>query len=209
LGEIITITKSGFTLIELLITIAVLAILSTGVLFSVVSQRMKAEDSRIKTDLHDLKIAFEDYHNDKNCYPPLDWFDSASDCGSNNLSPYLNILPCDRKTGLPYVLRTSTCDTFVLYATIKNSNDAKYSPFYDGSTLLGTYAVSSSNLDLYLFTDNPTNTYYCSKAPISKGSSGHCGTIPAGYTCTPNYSSSTCGRVGGGLFCQTVSTCNH
>lgn len=162
--------KHGFTLIEVLIVVAILALLTLIAIVSLNGSRDKADDGVVKADLDRLKIAFEDYYNDQNCYPPLEWFDEASDCGSDHLKPYLNSLPCNRRTGLPYPLRKDAtgCTWFKLFGTITNSSDTRYFPFYDTDyTLLGTYAVSSSNIDVYPLTgpvnspDPEANYSYC------------------------------------------------
>ena len=93
--------KSAFTLIEVLVVVAILALLTLAAIVSFGGSRDKADDSRVKSDLDRLKIAFEDYYSDHNCYPPLEWFDSTADCGSDHLQPYLNVMPCNRKTGSP------------------------------------------------------------------------------------------------------------
>lgn len=63
--------KWGFTLLEILIFIALFAILAVAVfvLMDPFSQIKKANDAKRKKDLDTLKKAFEDYYNDKGCYP--------------------------------------------------------------------------------------------------------------------------------------------
>jgi len=199
--------KSAFTLIEVLVVVAILALLTLAAIVSFGGSRDKADDSRVKSDLDRLKIAFEDYYSDHNCYPPLEWFDSTADCGSDHLQPYLNVMPCNRKTGLPYTLRKDAtgCTWFKLYGTITNPTDPKYYSFTEGSTLLGTYAVSSSNInpypDLY---PNPDSTYY-----YCIGISTCTDFNPSTKTCTPSWENAPeCDRVGGsGPFCQTAGSC--
>jgi len=95
----------GFTLIELLVVIAIIGILSSVVLASVNTARMKARDARRITDMEQIRMALELYYNDKGYYP-------QSSCGwdctgyyySNNsswntlataLQPYISTLPKD------------------------------------------------------------------------------------------------------------------
>ncbi len=95
----------GFTLIELLVVIAIIGILSSVVLASVNTARMKARDVRRIEDLGQIRMALELYYNDKGYYP-------QSSCGwdctgyyySNNsgwntlataLQPYISALPKD------------------------------------------------------------------------------------------------------------------
>lgn len=63
--------KNSFTLMELLIVIGLIALIATAglVLFNPMQQIGKANDARRKADLDLLRKAFEDYYNDKGCYP--------------------------------------------------------------------------------------------------------------------------------------------
>jgi prepilin-type N-terminal cleavage/methylation domain-containing protein len=214
--------KLGFTLTELLISVAILAILVVIALSMVKTNRDKADDAKTKAELDRLRIAFEDYYSDHNCYPPAEFFDDASDCGSNNLSPYLGNLPCDRHTNLPYILETDAtgCSWFKLYTSLRTSQSdpqAQALCASDGSNL-GNYVVSSSNV---------TATVYCDVIPES--SSGQPPTqLPEGHnyyycsavnnctwfnhtieTCTPYYTDNpNCGG-NGDTKCQSVGSCQR
>ncbi|HWH07033.1 MAG TPA: prepilin-type N-terminal cleavage/methylation domain-containing protein [Candidatus Paceibacterota bacterium] len=99
----------GFTLIELLVVIAIIGILSSVVLVSLNSARMKARDTRRIADLNQIRLALELYYDDKGYYPPTDCAPSGWDCnGYRNsysasswaalaaeLQPYLPQLPVD------------------------------------------------------------------------------------------------------------------
>ncbi|MFA6532446.1 MAG: prepilin-type N-terminal cleavage/methylation domain-containing protein [Patescibacteria group bacterium] len=106
--------NSGFTLLEILIVVSLLAIIAAAIIvfLNPMLQINKAQDSRKKSDLNVLKKSFEDYYNDKNCYPTLEkvCYNAKSQyapneaktcniCGSNPLSPsftpYMTALPCD------------------------------------------------------------------------------------------------------------------
>ena len=165
--------KSGFTLIEVLIVISILAILTMSILFSVSRQRARAEDTRIKAYLNRLKIAFEDYYGDHNCYPPTDWFDGSEDCGSNSFSPYLTPIQCNRKTGLPYTYETDsdTCHQwFKLYATfsLPEADEQAIAQRSATGSDKGNYGVSSTNVVvsvLYQESSSPTPTPIASIIP--------------------------------------------
>lgn len=111
-------SEVGFTLMELLIIISLIALVATAVLILLNPWRQiaKAQDGRRKNDLAALQKAFEDYYNDKSCYPKPDevcYPNSQSGynpnvntkcyiCGNEplpanfaNFSPYLARLPCD------------------------------------------------------------------------------------------------------------------
>lgn len=59
----------GFTLIELLVVVAIIGILSSVVLASLNSARMKARDTKRMTNLTQIWTALEMYYNDHGYYP--------------------------------------------------------------------------------------------------------------------------------------------
>jgi len=61
--------RPAFTLIELLIVIAILGVLATIVLVSLGEARKRARDVRRISDIRQLQIALELYHNQNNQYP--------------------------------------------------------------------------------------------------------------------------------------------
>lgn len=114
-------SEVGFTLMEILIVISILILIATVVLITLNpwAQIYKAWDSKRKTELAQLNKTFEDYYNDKGCYPkPADiCYDSPVNictgagshvldsqtchiCGNESGSPlslssYVSTLPCD------------------------------------------------------------------------------------------------------------------
>jgi prepilin-type N-terminal cleavage/methylation domain-containing protein len=69
--------KKGFTLIELLVVIAIIGILSSVVLASLNSARVKARDSKRITTIRQLQTALALYYDTNGSYPPASW---ANDC---------------------------------------------------------------------------------------------------------------------------------
>ena len=69
--------KRGFTLIELLVVIGIIGILSSIVLVSVNSARMKARDARRMSNLREIRTALYLYYEKKG-----NWIDTGSGCGS-------------------------------------------------------------------------------------------------------------------------------
>jgi type II secretion system protein G len=61
--------ERGFTLIELLVVIAIIGLLSSVVLASLNSARIKARDARRLSDLKSIETALELYYGDNNAYP--------------------------------------------------------------------------------------------------------------------------------------------
>lgn len=98
----------GFTLIELLVVIAIIGLLTSIVLVSINSARIKARDAKRKSDLHQIQTALAMYYNDNGYYPkPGTIYGSGEyraysiDSSWTNLqtllSPYLAKLPIDPK----------------------------------------------------------------------------------------------------------------
>lgn len=98
--------QSGFTLIELLVVISIIGLLSSIVLTSMNSSRMKARDTRRIADLGQIRLALELYFDSKGYYPNPGT--CGYDCNSysvsyaaswnslaTELAPYISILPKD------------------------------------------------------------------------------------------------------------------
>jgi len=194
--------KKGFTLIEVLIVVAIVTLLIITLTLSLVSQRSKAEDARDRTELDRLRIAFVDYYNDNNCYPPKTWFDAQDDCGSNNLAPYLAKISCNKITGMPYVVVTDDtgCGWFELSTDLRHPTETM---LCESSK---NYCLGSAN---HIFapktpapssipTPTPVNTYYCQNV-------GNCAAYDTvNWNCTPNYPTSACATG-----CSHTGSCTH
>ena len=109
--------QKGFTLIELLVLISIIALLSSVVLASLNSARMKARDTKRIEDLKQIQTALEMYRNDQGKYPSSKDIckgDEANSCQSTNatnwnnlgevIKLYINSLPIDplNKGGSPW-----------------------------------------------------------------------------------------------------------
>lgn len=95
----------GFTLIELLVVIAIIGILSSVVLASLNSARLKARDVKRIQDVRQLKIALELYYTENGFYPSV-----GTDGGGYNVStlstpllPYISNIALDPGYGRSYV----------------------------------------------------------------------------------------------------------
>lgn len=139
--------RSGLSMIEVLIVVAIL-----GILFVIVMTYLnntglpRARDAERKDDLHEIKIAFEEYYNDNGCYPPQELL---KNCGSSDLSPYINELPCDPLTEDPYVYvphpsESDTCGGYRVYSPIEWSGDPVIEDLgcVDGCGLTNAYVVN-------------------------------------------------------------------
>lgn len=60
--------EQGFTLIELLVVISIIGLLSSIVLTSLNSARIKARDTQRKSDLHQIGLAMELYYDSNQTY---------------------------------------------------------------------------------------------------------------------------------------------
>jgi prepilin-type N-terminal cleavage/methylation domain-containing protein len=197
--------KKGFTLIELLLIIAILAVLATmAFLFlNPFEQFKKGHDSRRRSDLAQIKIAFENYYEDKGCYPPAT---SLNNCGGTNLAPYLKIIPCDPVTKLPYTYvpdntMTSTCiQNFAIFAepeitTHPAAHEFTTSPTNPEQNTCAKFVVRSEAMAYNKIIqacsgEGSCNRYYgCVN--------GQCVVIANDNLppCSPSYCSSDCGAV--------------
>lgn len=105
--------QKGFTLIELLVVISIIGFISSVILVSLNSSRMKARDARRIADLEQIQKALEFYFDDHGYYPPACTSCSGAggvgyDCNcysysyndswialATALAPYLSKLPKD------------------------------------------------------------------------------------------------------------------
>lgn len=91
--------ERGFTLIELLVVISIIGLLSSVVLASLNGARMKARDAKRLFDLHQIRLALEQYYDDHGTYPNTSYWMRSSDASwgtlQDALALYLPNLPKD------------------------------------------------------------------------------------------------------------------
>jgi prepilin-type N-terminal cleavage/methylation domain-containing protein len=109
--------QSGFTMIEVLIVTAILGILIIIAISMLPRQLDKARDGRRKSDLQKIKIAFENYYSDNECYPEPTILD---ECGGTGLNPYLANIPCDPKNETKYLYAPEGEDCPKYYRVFSN-----------------------------------------------------------------------------------------
>jgi len=206
-------SRSGFTLIEVLIIVSIISLLVIAFTLSMRKQRLKAEDAKIKDDLYKIKIAFENYYNDNNCYPPIEWMEQ---CNSSILQPYLSKIPCKNKSE-PYALEydESGCNLFKILTNLHNFEDPSVQELctYDGSGETEyNYGVCSTNTTVTIncTTPEPSPTptpsggepgplnYYCNGID-------NCTSFPENRTCSPAFSEINCG----GCTADKIGTCTN
>jgi prepilin-type N-terminal cleavage/methylation domain-containing protein len=113
--------QKGITLIEILVVVAILLLLLVALFRLFGSGTNRARDAQRKNDLKNIKLAFEDYYNDNQRYPPEEYLD---DCGGDSLQPYLKAVPCDPTTGNPYIyLLSSGNDSYRVLSILEDLSD--------------------------------------------------------------------------------------
>lgn len=116
----------GFSLAELLIITSVIALLVIAGIIGWQKQIDRGYDAKRKSDLKNIQNAFDDYYNDKNCYPTVA---VLSNCGGTDLAPYIAEVPCDPHTHKPYVYRPLSvdggqdCSGYRVLTTLKDKQD--------------------------------------------------------------------------------------
>lgn len=97
--------QRGFTLSELLIVVAIIILVLMLILINLQKQVARGRDARRKADLNKIQKAYEEYYNDRECYPNGGIIDT---CNSSSLEPYLKRVPCDPLTSTPYLYVVGT-----------------------------------------------------------------------------------------------------
>ena len=124
----------GFTLIELLVVISIISLLSSVVLTSLNSARMKARDANRIAQMGQVMKALEMYFNNHGEYPTedpdlLDGMDLAADHVAEGWKTMMT------------PLRT---ENFISWSAIKNTEGEKFTfvPLAEAAGTVGYYAVS-------------------------------------------------------------------
>ncbi|MBU1558024.1 type II secretion system GspH family protein [Patescibacteria group bacterium] len=125
--------NQGFTLIELLVVIAIISLLSSVVLASLNTARVKARDAKRLSDMRQIQIALEMYYDDNGSYPEENssngsWEHSTEDGGDfidflkdNN---YMPVVPLDP------INEGSTYYSYYVYGTGNYGCDASFGEYY-------------------------------------------------------------------------------
>ncbi len=155
--------RRGFTLVEILIVMAIVMVLAViaVMILNPAGLLDKGKDARRKKDLERIRQAFEEYYNDKGCYPPaavLSQLANPDNCGSYVVfSPWLKPWPCD-PDGQPYYLsedEASSCARwFKVLTNLKNEND---NDVPDGWYVPGNFGVERWSPDEVNYGKSSTN----------------------------------------------------
>jgi prepilin-type N-terminal cleavage/methylation domain-containing protein len=130
--------KKGFTLIELLVVISIISLLSSVVLSSLNSARVKARDAQRKTTLHQLANANELFRGDIGYYAgTAGWFGNPGHGGLDAafVPAYISVVQDDPKSAGSYMYWRKdyvgyTCllggepERYGFYAALENPSSA-------------------------------------------------------------------------------------
>jgi len=199
--------KLGFTLLELIIVVSILSalfLLAIAILNPIASIH-KAYDAHRKKDLEGLRIAFENYYSDYDCYPTQE---QISFCNSDSLDPYMSKIPCDPVSKIPYelVVTPATCpQSYTAYTLLKRDSSCFYvaspnaiiDPNYDCTTYInsnlspsGTPTPTGTGTPTPPLTGTPTPTSTPTPTPSGNrycASIDTCSQLPTGKICYPNF----------------------
>lgn len=166
--------QQGFTLTEVMIAVTILLFLVAMGYWAIRGQIAKGRDSKRKDDLERIRVAFEDYYNDHNCYPDVSLLQN---CGGEDLAPYLDKIPCDPATGEPYIGVAGVsfeggCNSwYKVYTQLEKEDDPLIAKLglSGGATIDGqevNYGVSSPNVAVGVV---PPTSYLCSSGEWARG----------------------------------------
>ncbi len=143
----------GFTLIELLVVIAIIGILSSVVLASLNSARLKARDLKRLTAIKQISSALEMYYDTYNTYPVILAYNNTSSGDVNwltgfatALQPYLGTLPSDSTSGGYLYSSTNSGQKYGLGVAFEGSGYAALMEG-DGGYYPGYYEVGPSPVE--------------------------------------------------------------
>ena len=121
--------RVGFTLIELILVVAVMAIFSTLIFYTLnpFEQLKKGSDSKRKSDLSELQRALETYYHDFGAYPSSSGDyrilnDAIKVEWGSSWAPYMTKLPADSSSGRTYVYYSppsSGGQSYYIYASLE------------------------------------------------------------------------------------------
>jgi prepilin-type N-terminal cleavage/methylation domain-containing protein len=140
--------QSGFSMIEILIVATILGLLIILAISMLPKQISKGRDGRRKSDLQKIKIAFENYYSDNDCYPEPEILDN---CEGPELSPYLASIPCDPQTKTKYLYAPES-DSCANYYRVFADLEVEVDPVIaeigcDSGDGCGAYSFFSAELD--------------------------------------------------------------
>ena len=109
-------------MIELLVVLAIVGILMILFFFGTKGQIEKGRDAKRKDDLDKIKVAYENYYSDNDCYPPED---ALSNRASTELDPYMSVVPRDPFTdeAYRYISLPNVCPGYKILTKLEYESD--------------------------------------------------------------------------------------
>lgn len=130
-------TRRGFTIVELLVVVAIIAILASIVMASLLSSRAKSRDAKRLADIREFRSALELYYDQIQNFPPSGAGPAYALPAAVKNAGYIKVIPTDpngtgvyRYMGLsgigsPYSLCSSgTCNKYILHVQLERSDNA-------------------------------------------------------------------------------------
>lgn len=175
--------RSGLSMIEILIVTAIIGILVVIGVSALPQQMSKGRDGKRKSDLQEIKVAFENYYSDNDCYPEPDIIDN---CGSSDLNPYLESVPCDPETETKYLYapEESSCPHYYrVFSNLEVNSDPIVAELgCDTSLGCGAFEYFEEELGVlaleYNYGVSEGAPVYAGSGAIPPGTSGWCCSSP-------------------------------
>jgi general secretion pathway protein G len=184
----------GFTLIELIIVMVLIGVLAVIMIATLNPKSLtdKGTDAQRKKDLGRIRVAFEEYFNDKGCFPTQAMLDGLT-CNNSGFKPWIGSWPCDPDGSKYYAITdgTSCPRSYKLLANLRNRSDKDiptnwYAPGsvqkYGDGTLTNSmvnYGVSSQNTSWSTETV-PAHCYTSFAGCYIAPEPGRCNALPPG-----------------------------
>jgi prepilin-type N-terminal cleavage/methylation domain-containing protein len=147
--------KRGFTLIELLVVVSIIGILSSLVLTSLNSARIKARDAKRLASIKQIQSSLELYYNTNGSYPVLLAYHNTSSGDVNWLTsfatairPFLTSVPSDSTSGGYMYSSTNSGSKYGLAVAFEGTG---YNNLMtnDGGHYVGYYEIGPSPIECH------------------------------------------------------------
>ncbi|MFO7534120.1 MAG: type II secretion system protein [Kiritimatiellia bacterium] len=140
--------KRGFSLLELIVVMAVVGLLASLTLPTLVAAREKARVAKVKVELRQIELALESYYESHACYPPV-----RVSCNSSERDHWCQLPPELAQGG------------FLSGSLKKGLSSALEDPFNPGHTYkyaaIGPYSLNGARQEEYFALFLPDDFPFC------------------------------------------------